>query len=726
MFDADRPITIPTQDKLNRTQFATYLARCLLDHHDPESLVVGLYGGFGVGKTSLLNLVVNELNFAASNMADDEKPVILNFSPWSYSGQGQLIDSFYRRLSSAIRNAAYVENADEIILQLERYASFFTQKPLPAPLRPQRSWLSRLFRRTPTSYDAWGEGRDPTQVKARLNELLKQQKHKLIIVIDNISRLYPDEIKLIFQIVKSMADYANTAYLLAFDKEQVKRALKTLNYSHSDAFIEKVVQLSFTVPPILPQNLEAIFADRLASVIKTIPEGTWKNQYWADIYYNSLKYFFENCRDITRYVNHLQFSYQRVRDIVNPMDFFAISAIEVFLPEVYAGIRDNKDLFTDLLDNVYILTDEQVKKDRIRCDEIIARNERISADKLVNLLCHLFPRIRHLYQPNVSFYHSDAIARKLRHICSPDLFDAYFRLSMQAAQIPEKEFQTMLALTNDPVIFDHTLTRLNQDERIINFLDQLDEATSQHAIPMLPKNIEAIIHALLDDGDLFPIGISGPLSLDTPTRIHRIIHHLLQHLPSNEERFLILQNAIANAQKSIYISIHELRQQALQHHKDEDSYLPHEFRDLSSEQLALLQKLTVSRIAHWADDGRLQDHPQLLSILNAWLSWSNGQACKQFVEKMTHSDRGLIAFLLATLKRPIDEAMTLYEKKPSWHAALPHIEAFIPVANLEPHARALFEDPYFEKLREREQLALMIFLDLVDSPALKKIEKTTI
>ncbi len=726
MFDADRPITAPGQDKLNRAQFATYLARCLLDHHDPESLVVGLYGGFGVGKTSLLNLVVNELNFAASNMADDEKPVILNFSPWSYSGQGQLIDSFYRRLSSAIRNATYVENADEIILQLERYASFFTQKPLPAPLRPKRSWLARLFSRPVTSYDAWGEGRDPTQVKARLNELLRQQKHKFIIVIDNISRLYPDEIKLIFQIVKSMADYANTAYLLAFDKEQVKRALKTLNYSHNDAFIEKVVQLSFTVPPILPQNLEAIFADRLAVVIATIPEGSWSNQYWADIYYNSLKYFFENCRDITRYVNHLHFSYPRLRDIVNPMDFFAISAIEVFLPEVYAGIRDNKDLFTDLLDNVYVLNEDQIQKDKMRCDEIIARNERVSADKVVGLLCHLFPRLRHLYEPYIPFYHSDTLARKLRRICSPDLFDAYFRLSIQSPQIPEKEFQTMLALTNDPVVFDHTLTRLNQDERIINFLDQLDESTGKNAIPTSPKNIAAIVNALLDDGDLFPAGISGPLSLDTPMRIHRIIHHLLHHLPSIDERFLMMQNAIANAQKSLYITIHELREQASQHHEEEDTFLPLEFRDLNTEQLQSLQKLAVSRIENWAQDGRLQDHPRLLPILYAWLDWGDANACKSFVEKMTNTDRGLIAFLLVTLQEPIGEAMTQYEKKPSWQKALVDVNAFIPVAALEPHARALFEDPYFEKLREKEQLALMIFLDLVESPALKNVAKTTI
>ena len=125
MFDADKPINSIAQDKLNRGQFAKYLARCLLDHTDPESLVVGLYGGWGVGKTSIINMMLEELKFASTNLIDNEKPIILNFSPWSYSGQHQLVYSFFRRLSSILRNEAEIENKEQIIYLLELYVSFF-------------------------------------------------------------------------------------------------------------------------------------------------------------------------------------------------------------------------------------------------------------------------------------------------------------------------------------------------------------------------------------------------------------------------------------------------------------------------------------------------------------------------------------------------------------------------------------------------------------------------
>ncbi len=718
MFDADRPITKSEQDRLNRTIFAKYLARCMLDHKDPDSLVIGLYGGFGVGKTSVINLVLEELNFAASNLEDKDKPIILNFSAWSYSGQNQLIYSFFRRLSSALRSVAYLENSARIIYLLELYASFFTHQPVPRALRQKKhSWFSK------DAY-GWESGRDLTLVKAELNELLRNQKHKIIIMVDNISRLYPEEIKQMFQIVKSMADYANTVYLLAFDKHQVEYALDEIDGSNNKALIEKIVQLPFEVPPILQQDLENILADRLSDILTTVPEGTWNTEYWADIYYSSLKFLFENCRDITRYVNILKFSYSRLRDIVNPVDFFALTAIEVFLPQIYFGIRDNKDLFTDLLDNVYPLDEERTKKDKARCDEILARNQRLSRDALLELLFHLFPRIRRLYQPNLPFYHSTIIARKLKRICNPDLFDAYFRLSLQAAHIPDSEFKTILSLAADKETFDHALTRLNQDDRITQFLDQLD---STHTLQQLPRNyFSAIIDALLDNGDLFPTGIGDLLSLDTPMRIHRIIHVLLQRVPNTEDRFVLLQEAIAKSTKSLYIIVHELIEQSREHIEEEDTFLPIEFRDLTPEQLELLRKLAVSRIKGWAESGRLAEHPRLLPILFAWKNWGNPEDCTQFVEQMTKTDKGLVAFLMATLDKAITQTMSQYEKNPMWEDCLKNIEAFIPLLSIEAHAKLLFEDDYFEKLREREQLAIMIFLDLIKANTTKSIPQTSL
>lgn len=724
MFDADRPITSSEQDQLGRSVFAKYLARCILDHQNPASLVIGLYGRWGTGKTSIINLTLEELYVARNNTPDEEKPVILNFSPWSYSGQQQLIYSFFRRLSSEIQSSPFIKNADKIIELLELYVSFFTHKPVPNAFRPKHGMITKMTksRAIREEITGWESGRDLTRVKAELNSLLMQQKNKIIIFIDNIARVEQSEIKQIFQIVKSMGDYINTVYILAIDKEYVIRAIDTIYGGDGNEYLEKIVQLPFYIPEISKQDLENILLDRLNQLVKTIPESSWDKNYWADLYYSTLKQFFKSCRDITRYVNTLNFSFPRVKELVNPVDFFAITALAVFSPKVYEGIRDSKDLFTDFIKNVFETDRDKLIEDKLRIDEILNRSENVSEEWLLQLLIRLFPSLREIYRTNIAFYHSEELARRNRRICSADVFDIYFRLSLPSGNMSSSEMHALLLLTHDEAAFSQAILRLNKDERIKPFLDSLDSSVINQ---IEQKNIPNVISAFINCADLFPEGENSPLHFDTPMRIHRILHQLFRRYESNEERFIVFREAIKKATMSLYILVHELNAQLDERLEYEDTLIPDHQRDFSFDQLEILKKLTVGKIIYWAEIGRLTEHPKLLDILDAWKKWGDVEECKRFVGSMIQEDKGLLAFLTSVLKYPIDQAMTKLEKNPAWEMALQQIEEFTFIGILEPHAKMMFEDPSFEKLREREQLALLIFLDLIHAETVKIIPKTS-
>lgn len=723
MFDADRPILNSEQDRLGRTTFAKYLARCILDHKAPESLVVGLYGGWGVGKTSVINLTLEELRYASSNMFDDEQPIILNFSPWSYSGQNQLIYSFFRRLSSEMRNSPNFENSEKIIHLLELYISFFTHQPVPTPLRPKHSILTKIFKpklKLQETY-GWESGRDLTMVKAELNTLLKKQKHKIIVFIDNISRLNDIEINQVFQIVKSIGDYNNTVYVLSLDKHQVIKAMDRIHGSGGAEFLEKLVQLPFEIPNISKQDLESIFLEKMEKIIATLPADSWDKTYWADLYYSCIKHLFDNCRDITRYVNTVSFGYSRVKDVVNPVDFFAISAVYTFSPQVYYGVRDNRDLFTDLMDNVIEPTKEKLAEDKARCDEILSRNGRIPQDMLLQLLIRLFPRLRNIYQAKTYFFHSEAIARKNRRICTPDLFEVYFRLSIPTGYISDAEINAILSSLQDEEGFALALMRLNQDEKIIKFLDLLDSLATTK---ISPKYIGNIVKALIDSGDFFPEGETSPLSFSTLMRIHRIIHQLLRRFEISQHRFDIMKDAIDNANNSIYSIIHELIVQSQEHMENEDTQVPVEERDFTPEQLDALKQCAVKKIISWIETKRLSEHPKLIEILFAWQAWGDPSAPTRYVKQLIQTDRGVVDFLVAALKDPVDQAISKLQKKEGWEKYILNIESLVPISEVEKRAKDVFEDQSFEKLREREQLAILIFLDLIKSDTVKVIPKT--
>lgn len=61
-FSVDEPIAKAEEDRLNRTGFAEALASAIRNWTKPSSLVIGLYGEWGSGKSSLKNLVVERLH----------------------------------------------------------------------------------------------------------------------------------------------------------------------------------------------------------------------------------------------------------------------------------------------------------------------------------------------------------------------------------------------------------------------------------------------------------------------------------------------------------------------------------------------------------------------------------------------------------------------------------------------------------------------------------------
>src|SRR6202011_743290 len=123
--------------------------------------------------------------------------------------------------------------------------------------------------------------------------------------------------------------------------------------------------------------------------------------------------------------------------------------IEVFEPEVFYGIRDNKDLFIDLAENVYQFDKEKLEEDKIRCDEILSRAKKIPEEMILLLLSSLFPRLRRIYEEQIPLYHSEGIARKNKRICSYDVFEIYFRLSIPSGDVSDGEMRALLAMTSD-------------------------------------------------------------------------------------------------------------------------------------------------------------------------------------------------------------------------------------------------------------------------------------
>ena len=705
MFRADQPINTHTEDLLSRYSFAKALANAILSYESDDSISVGLFGEWGSGKTSLINLTLEEIR----SFSRQREPFIIKFNPWNFSDQNQLIQQFFNELSLVLCRDDSAAKHVKIGRTIQKYARFFE----PFDYVPTVSFIGKIakaLKGVGKATEKAGEEalKNLSAVKSELNILLRDIDTKIIIVIDDIDRLNNTEIRQIFQLVKSLADFPKTIYLLSFDKNVVINALKKVQEGSGNDYLEKVIQVPFEIPQISKQEVEHFLFKKLDELIKDIPEERWDQTYWGNIYHSGLKHLFQNIRDVNRYLNTLSFGFSLVKDEVNSIDFIAITAIQVFIPNLYKSIKDNKDLFSGVRDS-YRESEKVRKEEETRIQVILEQVDQIPHDILTDFLKRLFPKME-----NVGYSHSFLESwRKQGRICSPDLFDTYFKLFIPKDEISLREIERILSNGKDTEIFSSELLKLNQENKIIRFLERMEDYTKED----IPKeNIVPIINALMDVGDLLPDGTRGFFATDTPMRILRLFYQLGHRYKEHEQRYKIFADAISNAKNSLYTIVHEIGVQCQQHGKYgfEEKSEPPENMTVNTDQLDELVKLALKKIEEWAKNGKLAEHNHLLPILFMWRRWSDPDHASDFVKSLIKDDKGLIGFIKHFLSDIRSHGMSDYVERVSWRINLESVETFVNLDEVDTRLRKIQSNPRYNDLEDKEKLAIKTFLDTRD------------
>src|SRR6266849_10623535 len=116
-FSADRPIRSKSEDLLGRSAFAESLAAVVEGWTGNESLVVALYGPWGIGKSSIKNIVLEHLRRGAP-----DAPTIVEFNPWQWAAQDQLAEAFFREISLALGKKDKSKEARKRAFKFAAYA----------------------------------------------------------------------------------------------------------------------------------------------------------------------------------------------------------------------------------------------------------------------------------------------------------------------------------------------------------------------------------------------------------------------------------------------------------------------------------------------------------------------------------------------------------------------------------------------------------------------------
>lgn len=321
MISPDLPITKTAEDKLNRATFAKSLAGAVLQCSFPAAFTIGLYGAWGSGKTSLVNMVLEAVE------ERDSRAVILQFNPWLCADPKQLISQFFKQMSSAIKlKKSTSEKAWELI---DQYADIFEAANLIPGIG---SLLAAAGKAAGDEARRQVEKRSGNlqSSKEQIISKLREEQIKLIVSIDDIDRLSEEEIIAVFQLVKALADFPNTVYILAFDYDVVVRALGNVQHGNGKEYLEKIIQVPFEIPaPDMTSIHNALFS-KLQGIMENVPIERWDRASWAELYQYGLRHYIQSIRDINRYTNVLSMKYQLLKDETDAVDLLGLVALQVF------------------------------------------------------------------------------------------------------------------------------------------------------------------------------------------------------------------------------------------------------------------------------------------------------------------------------------------------------------------------------------------------------------
>src|SRR5262249_46849912 len=152
-------------------------------------------------------------------------------------------------------------------------------------------------------------------------------------IIDDIDRLTAEEIRLMFRLIKTVADFPNIIYLLAFDKGVVLSALGSEQASSED-YLAKIIQISFELPLPGQDALRTMLEQRLREIVADTPRELfdvydWSSAYGDNAYRPGINYFMKTPRDVVRLTDSMKLTYSAVKSKVNAVDFVMIETLRL-------------------------------------------------------------------------------------------------------------------------------------------------------------------------------------------------------------------------------------------------------------------------------------------------------------------------------------------------------------------------------------------------------------
>ena len=368
-------------DVLDFNNYAKRLAQIIISSEPKFS--IGIFGGWGTGKTTLMMMINNELK---QYNKDKKKLLLVWFDAWKYEKEKYLaVIPLIRTIRIAIENNFSNRSLSIVRRGLDRtFAAFTGSTELNLGLQKFGSVQTNLSKfvdvlRSDGSIKLDNETINyhphiTDYLNTALRKVRKKHDFRIIIFVDDLDRCIPEKALEVLESIKIFFDINGIVFVIGMDPESIDDIVNVkygerANISGND-YIQKIIQLPFLIPTwnetdisrfiekIIIMQKDPDLVDQFAPLIHLLVKAVIPNPRQVKRFMNTIilaKLVFNKDVDKLLVVQALSFRMEWKRFL----EYITIDSRRKFFLQQYKKFRNND---TNLEDSMNQLTNEMLKK----------------------------------------------------------------------------------------------------------------------------------------------------------------------------------------------------------------------------------------------------------------------------------------------------------------------------------------------------------------------------
>ncbi|WP_263835078.1 KAP family P-loop NTPase fold protein [Salinibacter sp.] len=322
---------------------------------------------------------------------------------------------------------------------------------------------------------------------------LKNREYPLVVIIDDVDRLAPDEMMLLFKLIRASGRFPNVIYLLGLDRRRILNMFDGENVDKD--YIDKIVQEMYPLP-IIPEGKITEYArgklidDNLLGS-QEVKRFFSPNKRWDAVFEFADDAYFDTWRDVNRFLGYFRLQIgQLIRSQefeANAVDLFGLHIIRHFEKPVFDSLSESMKLlcnapdvqdiqFDRMLDHYADENDFQSRTSSQE-EELKSIIDKAHEKRAVEgILSVLFPHAGERLTSDHASMNFDQVNWVLqRRVAHPFFFRAYFEQRPADHPLKHPEEEELRNVASDPEELKNLLLGYQDDKRLIEALHVIRE-----------------------------------------------------------------------------------------------------------------------------------------------------------------------------------------------------------------------------------------------------------